>query len=95
MEFSHVSVLLGESIEALNIKPDGIYVDCTAGGGGHSFEIASRLSGGGRLISIDRDEDAIMAVTERLAPYSDRFTIVRRNYGDVGAVLDELGIETI
>ncbi len=95
MEFSHVSVLLGESIEALNIKPDGIYVDCTAGGGGHSFEIASRLSDKGRLISIDRDEDAIMAVTERLAPFSDRFTLVRRNYGDVGAVLDELGVDSI
>ena len=95
MEFSHVSVLLGESIEALNIKPDGIYVDCTAGGGGHSFEIASRLSERGRLISIDRDEDAIIAVTKRLEPFADRFTLVRRNYGDVGAVLDELGVESI
>jgi len=95
MEFSHVSVLLHESIEALDIKPGGIYVDCTAGGGGHSFEIASRLTDGGRLISIDRDEDAILAVTERLAPFADRFTLVRRNYGDVGAVLDELGIEHI
>lgn len=95
MEFSHVSVLLHESIEALNIKPSGTYVDCTAGGGGHSFEIASRLTEGGRLISIDRDDDAIEAVTKRLAPFADRFTLVRRNYGDVGAVLDELGIEKI
>lgn len=95
MEFSHVSVLLRESIDALDIKPDGIYVDCTAGGGGHSSEIAKRLSEKGRLISIDRDEDAISAVTERLAPWSDRVTVVRRNYGDVGAVLDELEIHRI
>lgn len=95
MEFSHVSVLLGEAVGALNIKPDGIYVDCTAGGGGHSFEIASRLSDGGRLISIDRDEEAIIAAGERLAPYGDRVTVIRRNYGDVGAVLDELGIDAV
>lgn len=98
MEFSHVSVLLHESIDALDIngtRKNGIYVDCTAGGGGHSYEIASRLEGTGRLISIDRDEDAIAAVTERLAPFGDRVNIVRRNYGDVGAVLDELGIDKI
>lgn len=95
MEFSHVSVLLRESIEALSIKPDGIYVDCTAGGGGHSFEIASRLGESGRLISVDRDDDAIAAVTERLAPFGERVTVVRRNYGDVGTVLDELGIDHI
>ena len=95
MEFSHVSVLLHEAVEALDIKPSGTYVDCTAGGGGHSSLIASKLGEGGRLISIDRDDDAIAAVTERLAAYGDKVTVVRRNYGDVGAVLDELGIEKI
>ncbi len=98
MEFSHVSVLLRESVDALDInggRKSGIYVDCTAGGGGHSSLIASLLSEEGRLIPIDRDEDAICAVTERLAPYGDKITVVRRNFGDVGAVLDELGIEKI
>jgi len=95
MSFEHVSVLLRESVEALNIKPDGIYVDCTAGGGGHSFEIASRLSEKGRIISIDRDSDAIAAAGERLRPFRERSIIVRRNYGDVAAVLDELEIEHI
>lgn len=95
MNFKHVSVLLHESVEALDIKPDGIYVDCTAGGGGHSYEIASRLGEGGRLIAIDRDGDAIAAATERLAPFKDRVSVVRRNFADVGAVLDELGVEKI
>ncbi len=98
MEFSHVSVLLRESVDALNItgeRRQGIYVDCTAGGGGHSSYMASLLEGEGRLISIDRDEDAIKAASARLAPFGDRVTVVRRNYGDVGAVLDELGIEKI
>ena len=95
MEYTHKPVLLDECIDALNIKPDGVYVDCTAGGGGHSSVIASKLGEGGRLISIDRDDDAIAAVTERLAPYGDKVTVVRRNSGDVGAVLDELGIDRI
>lgn len=94
MEFSHVSVLLGESVDALAIDPHGIYVDCTAGGGGHSFEIASRLTDG-RLISIDRDADAVETVKRRLAPFGDRSIVVRRNYGDVSSVLDELGIDKI
>lgn len=94
MEFSHVSVLLAEAIDALAIDPRGTYVDCTAGGGGHSFEIASRLDGG-RLISIDRDSDAVSVVTERLAKFGDSVTVVRRNYGDVASVLDELGITEI
>ena len=63
MEFHHISVLLNETVNALNVKPNGIYVDCTAGGGGHSFEIAKRLNGNGRLIAIDRDPEAIAAVT--------------------------------
>lgn len=94
MEFSHVSVLLAEAIDALAIDPRGTYVDCTAGGGGHSFEIASRLDGG-RLISIDRDSDAVGVVTERLTKFGDSVTVVRRNYGDVASVLDELGITEI
>ena len=81
MSFEHVSVLLLESVEALNIKPDGIYVDCTAGGGGHSFQIASKLSDAGRIISIDRDSDAIAAAGERLRPFGKRSIIVRRYYG--------------
>ncbi len=95
MEFRHTSVLLGESIDALGIKPDGIYVDCTTGGGGHSFEIASRLGAGGRLICIDRDDEALEAAGARLEAYKDKVTFVKRNYGDVGSVLDELGIEKI
>ena len=71
---------------------DGIYVDGTLGGGGHSYEIAKRLSGGGRLIGIDQDEDAIKAAGKRLEPYMDRVTIVRNNYCNMDKVLDELGI---
>ena len=93
-EFSHYSVLLSECIEGLDIKPDGIYVDGTAGGGGHSHEIAKRLRGG-RLISIDQDEDAIEAVRERLAEYSDRVTLVRDNFSNLSDICERLGIEKI
>ena len=79
VQFSHRSVLLDECIEGLNIKSDGIYVDGTAGGGGHSFEIARHLSGG-RLIAIDQDEAAIAAASERLALYGDTATVVRSNF---------------
>ena len=92
MEFKHKSVLLEETIENLNIKPDGIYVDGTLGGGGHSYEIAKRLTAGGRLIGIDQDADAIKAATERLKEFADRVTIVRNNYCNIADVLDELGI---
>ena len=91
MEFKHKSVLLYETVDELNIKPDGIYV----GGGGHSYEIAKRLSGGGRLIGIDQDEDAIKAAGKRLEPYMDRVTIVRNNYCNMDKVLDELGIDKV
>ena len=94
-EFSHKSVLLDETIEKLNIKPDGIYVDGTLGGGGHSYEIASRLSVKGRLIGIDQDADAIVAATERLKPFADRVTIVRNNYTNIDEVLKELGISKV
>jgi len=93
-EFKHRSVLLDECIEALNIDPDGIYLDGTAGGGGHSFEIASRLSKG-RLIAIDRDDAAIRAAGARLAPLGERATVVKSNYSELRAVCRDLEIEGI
>ena len=93
-EFSHFSVLLNECIENLDIKPDGIYVDGTAGGAGHSSKIAERLEGG-LLIPIDQDEDAIRVITERLAKYGDKVKIVRDNFSNIKDVLENLGIEKI
>ncbi|MBE6672096.1 MAG: 16S rRNA (cytosine(1402)-N(4))-methyltransferase RsmH [Ruminococcaceae bacterium] len=93
--FSHYSVLKKEVIESLAIRPDGIYVDCTAGGGGHSFEIASSLNENGRLIAIDRDDDAIRAAGKRLTPFADRVTMVKSNFTEVAAVLKNLGIDSI
>lgn len=95
MTFSHYSVLLKETIEGLDIKPDGIYVDGTLGGGGHSLEVAKSLTGGGRLIGIDQDEAAITAAGERLKPYEDRVTIVRSNYENMKQVLSELSIDKV
>lgn len=95
MEFVHKSIMLAETIESLCIKPDGIYVDGTLGGGGHSLEIAKRLDAGGRLIGIDQDGDAIEAAGKRLVPYADRVTIVRSNYADMKKVLHDLGIEKV
>ena len=95
MEFKHKSVLLEETIDNLNIKPDGIYVDGTLGGAGHSYQIAKRLTGGGRLIGIDQDADAIAAATERLKEFEERVTIVRNNYCNMDKVLDELGIDKV
>lgn len=95
MEFVHKSVLLEETIDGLNIKENGIYVDGTMGGAGHSSEIAKRLGDTGRLICIDQDEDAIKAGSERLAPFKDKVTIVRSNYCDMDKVLDELGISSV
>ena len=94
MKFSHFSVLLQECIDGLDIDPDGIYVDCTAGGGGHSFAIASRLSSKGRLISLDRDPDAIKAASERLAQFSN-VSVIHRNYSELDSVLNELGIPAV
>ena len=90
----HYSVLLAECIENLNIKPDGIYLDGTLGMGGHSYQIASRLTTG-RLISIDRDETAIERAGRRLAPFMDRVTLVHGNFSDAAAILDELGIDKV
>ena len=94
MEFEHRSVLLDECIEGLNIKPDGIYVDGTLGGAGHSSEIVKRLNKNGRLIGIDQDEDAIRAASERLKGF-DNVTIVRSNYENMKSILNELGIEKV
>ena len=91
----HVSVLLDECIENLNIRPDGIYVDGTMGMGGHSEAILSRLGEGGRLIAVDRDFVAIKRAAERLAPYSDRLTVVHGNFRDIGHILDEQGIKAV
>lgn len=90
MEFSHIPVLLDQTIEALNIKEDGIYVDGTAGGGGHSQEIAKRLKSG-RLISIDRDPDALAAASKRLEPYPQA-KVVEGNFSDMREILDNEGI---
>lgn len=94
MEFHHISVLLNECIDNLNITPDGIYVDGTMGGGGHSLEIAKRLTTG-RLICIDQDPNAHEAAGKRLAEYKDRITFVRDNFGNIANILDSLGIEKI
>ncbi|MDD6857914.1 MAG: 16S rRNA (cytosine(1402)-N(4))-methyltransferase RsmH [Lachnospiraceae bacterium] len=92
MEFNHKSVLLEETVDSLNVKSGGIYVDGTLGGGGHSYQILKRMNGKGRLIGIDQDEDAICAATERLREYGDMVTIVRDNYCNIKNVLDNLGI---
>lgn len=95
MEFAHKSVLLEECMENLNIKPDGIYVDGTLGGGGHAWQIASRLTEGGRLIGIDQDADAIKAASERLSEFKERVSIIRSNYCETRNLLKQLGIEKV
>ena len=93
-EFYHISVLLEECLDGLNIKPDAIYVDGTLGGAGHSSQIAKRLTTG-RLIGIDRDPVALKAAGERLAPYGDRVTLVHSNFCQIAKVLDDLGIDAV
>ena len=95
MEFNHYSVLLSETIENLNIKPDGIYVDGTLGGGGHAYQVASRLSEKGRLIGIDQDADAIAAAGERLKEFGDKITIIRSNYANMKEELHRIGVEKV
>ena len=95
MEFHHVSVLLNETIDSLNIRPDGVYVDGTLGGGGHSLEIVKRLSEKGRLIGLDRDENAIQAASERLKGYKDKITFVRSNYDRFPEIMQELGLARV
>ena len=94
MEFVHQSVLLRPAVEALAIRPDGIYLDGTLGGAGHSFEIAARLTTG-RLIGLDRDEAALAAARERLKPYTDRVTLVHSNFAQLDQVLDRLEIPAV
>ena len=95
MEFNHYSVLLNETIENLNSKPDGIYVDGTLGGGGHAYQVASRLSEKGRLIGIDQDADAIAAAGERLKEFGDKITIIRSNYANMKEELHRIGVEKV
>ena len=95
MIFGHKSVLLDETIESLDIKPDGIYVDGTLGGGGHASEVCRRLGDRGRFIGIDQDADAIAAASERLKEFGDKVTIVRSNYENIDEVLKELGISQV
>lgn len=95
MDFSHKSVLLSETIDNLSIKPDGIYVDGTLGGGGHAFHVCEKLSSKGRLIGLDQDASAIEAATKRLTSFSDKVTIVRSNYEMMPAVIHDLGIDHV
>lgn len=95
MTFSHTSVLLYETVDSLNIRPDGIYVDGTLGGGGHASLVLSRLGEGGRLIGLDQDADAIAAATERLKAYGDRVTVIRTNYENIKEALASLGIAKV
>ena len=97
MEFKHKSVLLEETIESLDIKPDGIYVDGTLGGAGHAFEVCKRLSNKGRFIGIDQDVDAIAAASKRLEVYKDKIKldIVKSNYHEMAEVLANLGIDKV
>ena len=95
VKFSHTSVLLYECIDALNIRDGYTYVDCTAGGGGHSLEIAKRLGPNSRLICFDRDKNAIAAATERLHDYLDRVTFINDNFSSFGEYIDRLGIDNL
>ena len=95
MEFNHVSVLLNECIDNLNIKPDGVYVDCTMGGAGHSKEIVKRLSSDGLFIGFDQDKNAIATAKERLAEYSDRVKFVHSNFENIKEELEKIGVHKI
>ena len=95
MMFEHKSVLLKETVAGLNIKPDGVYVDGTLGGGGHALEVCRHLGEGGRLIGIDQDPDAIAAASLRLKDYREKATIVKSNYENMASILEELGISSV
>ena len=92
MEFKHYSVLLNETIELLNVRPDGVYVDLTTGGGGHSLAIAERLGKNGRLICFDRDADALEAAKARLKDHTEKITFVKDNFGEAAEVISEMGV---
>ena len=95
MAFEHISVLLYETVDGLNVKPDGIYVDATLGGGGHAYEVCTKLGEQGRLIGIDQDADAIKAAGKRLEGFGEKVTIIRSNYCDMKSKLHELGIDKV
>ena len=95
MAFEHTTVLLHETVDGLNVRPDGIYVDATLGGGGHASEVCRRLSGTGRLIGIDQDADAIEAAGRRLEGFGEKVTIIRSNYRDMKPELHKLGIDGV
>lgn len=95
MAFEHVSVLLHETVDGLNVRPDGIYVDATLGGGGHAYEVCSRLNDKGRFIGIDQDADAIKAAGERLAGFGEKVTIIRSNYRDMKPQLQSIGVDRV
>ncbi|WP_053366105.1 16S rRNA (cytosine(1402)-N(4))-methyltransferase RsmH [Bacillus sp. FJAT-27245] len=93
--FEHTTVLLDEAVDGLNIKPDGIYVDCTLGGAGHSLEIIRKLGEKGRLVAFDQDETAIRNAKEKLAPYADKLTLVKSNFMHLESGLEEIGIHKV
>ena len=95
MAFDHVSVLLHETVDGLNVRPDGTYVDATLGGGGHAYEVCSRLSDKGRFIGIDQDADAIEAAGKRLEGFGEKVTIIRSNYRDMKPELQKRGIDSV
>lgn len=95
MEFNHYSVLLEETIEQLHIKPEGIYLDGTLGGGGHAEAVLRRLAGKGHLFGVDQDEAAVVAASERLRPYGEKVTVIRENYRNAAAVLRQEGVDGV
>ena len=95
MEFSHIPVLLNETIGLLSVNPSGIYLDGTAGGGGHSYEIAKRLTEGGKLFATDRDGEAVEAARKRLSSMKDRATVIRGNYADYRELLEPYGVRQL
>ena len=95
MAFEHKTVLLHETVDGLNVRPDGIYVDATLGGGGHAFEVCRRLGSTGRLIGIDQDADAIKAAGQRLEGFGEKVTVIRSNYRDMKPELHKLGIDSV
>lgn len=95
MEFYHIPVMLNECLDGLNVKPQGIYVDCTVGGAGHSIEIVKRLKDGGRLIAVDKDEEALLAAGERLREYKDKVTFVHDDFKNLADELDAMGVDRV